>query len=140
MFHSKLENEKKLSNEIEKKEIKSKINFEDYTLQYLYNTNNTFFQLFMHTKVYDKLSNENLEKQGILLRSWNPITKKGEKYVFNKEDGEGDLNTKIIYYPSAKTIFEISLKEGNEKILNLAREIMNVSPHNDIEIKYTERF
>jgi hypothetical protein len=138
MFHSKLENEKKLSNEIEKKEIKSKINFEDYTLQYLYNTNNTFFQLFMHTKVYDKQSNENLEKQGILLRSWNPITKKGEKYVFNKEDGEGDLNTKIIYYPSAKTIFEISLKEGNEKILNLAREIMNVSPHNDIEIKYTE--
>jgi hypothetical protein len=138
MFHSKLENEKKLSNEIEKKEIKSKINFEDYTLQYLYNTNNTFFQLFMHTKVYDKLSNENLEKQGILLRSWNPITKKGEKYVFNKEDGEGDLNTKIIYYPSAKTIFEISLKEGNEKILNLAQEIMNVSPHNDIEIKYTE--
>ncbi len=138
MFHSKLENEKRQSNELEKKEIKSKINFEDYTLQYLYNTNNTFFQLFMHTKVYDKLSNENLEKQGILLRSWNPITKKGEKYVFNKEDGEGDLNTKIIYYPSAKTIFEISLKEGNEKILNLAQEIMNVSPHNDIEIKYTE--
>ena len=138
MFHSKLENEKKPSNEIEKKEIKSKINFEKYTLQYLYNTNNTFFQLFMHTKVYDKQSNENLEKQGILLRSWNPITKKGEKYVFNKEDGEGDLNTKIIYYPSAKTIIEISLKEENEKILNLAREIMNVSPHNDIEIKYTE--
>ena len=138
MFHSKLENEKKPSNEIEKKEIKSKINFEKYNLQYLYNTNNTFFQLFMHTKVYDKQSNENLEKQGILLRSWNPITKKGEKYVFNKEDGEGDLNTKMIYYPSAKTIIEISLKEENEKILNLAREIMNVSPHNDIEIKYTE--
>lgn len=138
MFHSKLENEKKPSNEIEKKEIKSKINFENYTLQYLYNTNNTFFQLFMHTKVYDKQSNENLEKQGILLRSWNPITKKGEKYVFNKEDGEGDLNTKMIYYPSAKTIIEISLKEENEKILNLAREIMNVSPHNDIEIKYTD--
>jgi hypothetical protein len=138
MFHSKFENEKKQSNELEKKEIKSKINFEEYTLQYLYNTNNTFFQLFMHTKVYDKQSNENLEKQGILLRSWNPITKKGEKYVFNKEDGEGDLNTKIIYYPSAKTIIAISLKEGNEKILNLAQEIMNVSPHNDIEIKYTE--
>jgi hypothetical protein len=138
MFHSKLENEKKQSNELEKKEIKSKINFENYTLQYLYNTNNTFFQLFMHTKVYDKQSNENLEKQGILLRSWNPITKKGEKYVFNKEDGEGDLNTKIVYYPSAKTIIEISLKEGNEKILHLAQEIMNVSPHNDIEIKYTE--
>ncbi|MGI0000453.1 MAG: hypothetical protein ACRD6Q_04445 [Nitrososphaeraceae archaeon] len=138
MFHSKLDNEKKQSNEIEKKEIKSKINFEDYTLQYLYNTNNTFFQLFMHTKVYDKQSNENLEKQGILLRSWNPITKKGEKYVFNKEDGEGDLNTKIIYYPLAKTIIEISLKEGNEKILNLAQEIINVSPHNDIEIKYIE--
>ncbi|HZL23469.1 MAG TPA: hypothetical protein VFC05_09090 [Nitrososphaeraceae archaeon] len=138
MFHSKLENEKKLSIEIEKKEIKSKINFENYTLQYLYNTNNTFFQLFMHTKVFDKLSNENLEKQGILLRSWNPITKKGEKYVFNKEDGEGDLNTKISYYPSAKTIFEISLEERNEKILNLAQEIMNVSPHKDIEIKYTD--
>jgi len=137
MFHSKLENEKKPSNEIEKKEIKSKINFENYTLQYLYNTNNTFFQLFMHTKVYDKQSNENLEKQGILLRSWNPITKKGEKYVFNKEDGEGDLNTKMVYYPSAKTIIEISLKEENEKIINLAREIINVSPHNDIEIKYT---
>ena len=138
MFHSKLENEKRQSNELEKKEIKSKINFENYTLQYLYNTNNTFFQLFMHTKVYDKQSNENLEKQGILLRSWNPITKKGEKYVFNKEDGEGDLNTKIIYYPSAKTIIEISLKEGNEKILNLAKEIMNVCPHNDLEINYID--
>ena len=44
----------------------------------------------------------------------------------------------MIYYPSAKTIIEISLKEENEKILNLAREIINVSPHNDIEIKYTE--
>ena len=56
----------------------------------------------MHTKVYDKQSNENLEKQGILLRSWNPITKKGEKYVFNKEDGEGDLNTKMISLPFSK--------------------------------------
>ncbi|MGI0052510.1 MAG: hypothetical protein ACRD8K_12310, partial [Nitrososphaeraceae archaeon] len=101
-------------------------------------TNNTYFKLFMHLKVYDKTTNENIEKQGILLRSWNPITKNGERYVFNKEDGEGDLNTKIIYYPLAKTIIEISLKEGNEKILNLAQEIINVSPHNDIEIKYIE--
>jgi hypothetical protein len=138
MFHSKLENEKKQSDEIEKKVIKPKTNFENYTLQYLYNTNNTFFQLFMHTKVYDKETNENLEKQGILLRSWNPITKKGEKYVFNKEDGEGDLNTKIIYYPTAKTIIEISRKEGSEEILNLAREIINVSPHKDIEVKYSD--
>ena len=138
MFHSKLENEKQQSDEIEKKGIKPKTNFENYTLQYLYNTNNTFFQLFMHTKIYDKQTNENLEKQGILLRSWNPITKKGEKYVFNKEDGEGDLNTKIIYYPTAKTIIELSSKEGSEKIRNLAIEIINVSPHKDIEIKYID--
>jgi len=138
MFHSKVENEKKQSDEIEKKVIKPKTNFENYTLQYLYNTNNTFFQLFMHTKVYDKQTNENLEKQGILLRSWNPITKKGEQYVFNKEDGEGDLNTKIISYPTAKTIIELSRKEGSEKILNLAIEIINVSPHKDIEIKYID--
>ena len=136
MFHSKLENEKKLSNEIEKKEIKSKINFENYTLQYLYNTNNTFFQLFMHTKVFDKLNNENLEKQGILLRSWNPITKKGEKYVFNKEDGEGDLNTKTIYLPDSKTIIELSNTNENEEILKLAKEIIGICPHKDIEIKY----
>ena len=36
--------------------------------------------------------------------------------------GEGDLNTKIIYYPSAKTIIEISLNERNEKILNLLKK------------------
>jgi hypothetical protein len=90
----------------------------------------------MHTKVYDKTTNANIEKQGILLRSWNPITKKGERYVFNKEDGEGDLNTKSVYFPDAKTIIEISNKEENEDILKLAKEIINICPHKDIEIKY----
>ena len=118
-----------------KEEFKSKINYNNYTLQYLYNTNNTFFKLFMHTKVYDKTTNVNLEKQGILLRSWNPITKKGERYVFNKEDGEGDLNTKSVYFPDAKTIIEITKNEENEDILKLANEIINICPHKDIEIK-----
>lgn len=137
MLQPKLENKKIKFDEMEKKdEFKSKINYNNYTLQYLYNTNNTFFKLFMHTKVYDKTINENIEKQGILLRSWNPITKKGERYVFNKEDGEGDLNTKSIYLPNAKTIIEISNKEENEDILKLAKEIINICPHKDIEIKY----
>jgi hypothetical protein len=137
MLQPKLENKKIKFDEMEKKdEFKSKINYNNYTLQYLYNTNNTFFKLFMHTKVYDKTTNENIEKQGILLRSWNPITKKGERYVFNKEDGEGDLNTKSIYLPDAKTIIEISNKEDNEDILKLAKEIINICPHKDIEIKY----
>jgi hypothetical protein len=90
----------------------------------------------MHTKVYDKTTNENIEKQGILLRSWNPITKKGERYIFNKEDGEGDLNTKSVYFPDSKTIIEISNNEENEDILKLAKEIINICPHKDIEIKY----
>jgi hypothetical protein len=38
----------------------------------------------MHTKVYDKTTNENIENQGILLRSWNPITKEGEQYIFKR--------------------------------------------------------
>src|SRR5215216_5838592 len=72
-----------------------------YTLRYFFNPNNTFFHLFMHTKVYDKRTNENIEKQGILLRSWNPITKRGERYVFKKgEEGNGDLNLKKIYLPN----------------------------------------
>ncbi|MDW3611479.1 MAG: hypothetical protein QOK90_05080, partial [Nitrososphaeraceae archaeon] len=59
-----------------------------YTLRYFYNPSKTFFHLFMHTSVYDKITNENIEKQGILLRSWNPITKRGERYVFRKgEEG-----------------------------------------------------
>jgi hypothetical protein len=70
-----------------------------------------------------------------LLRSWNPITKKGEKYVFNKEDGEGDLNTKSVYFPQAKTVIEISNNENNEEVLKLANEIINICPHKDIEIK-----
>jgi hypothetical protein len=90
----------------------------------------------MHTKVYDKTTNQNIEKQGILLRSWNPITKKGERYVFNKEDGEGDLNTKSVYFPDSKTIIEISNNEENEDILKLANEIISICPHKDIEIKY----
>ena len=137
MLEPKLENKKTKFDEMEKKEeFKSKINYNNYTLQYLYNTNNTFFKLFMHTKVYDKTTNENIEKQGILLRSWNPITKKGERYIFNKEDGEGDLNTKSVYFPDTKTIIEISNKEENEDILKLAKEIINICPHKDIEIKY----
>ena len=137
MLEPKLENKKIKFDEMEKKEeFKSKINYNNYTLQYLYNTNNTFFKLFMHTKVYDKTTNQNIEKQGILLRSWNPITKKGEQYVFNKEDGEGDLNTKAVYFPDSKTIIEISNNEENEDILKLAKEIINICPHKDIEIKY----
>ena len=137
MLEPKLENEKIKFDEMEKKEeFKSKINYNNYTLQYLYNTNNTFFKLFMHTHVYNKTTNANIEKQGILLRSWNPITKKGERYVFNKEDGEGDLNTKSVYFPDVKTIIEISNKEENEDIIKLANEIINICPHKDIEIKY----
>ena len=68
-----------------------------YTLRYFFNTSETFFHLFMHTIVYDKITNENVEKQGILLRSWNPITKRGERYVLKKgeQEEEGDLNLKI---------------------------------------------
>ena len=137
MLEPKLENKKTKFDEMEKKEeFNSKINYNNYTLQYLYNTNNTFFKLFMHTKVYDKTTNQNIEKQGILLRSWNPITKKGEQYIFNKEDGEGDLNTKSVYFPDTKTIIEISNKEENEDILKLAKEIISsICPHKDIEIK-----
>ena len=54
--------------------------FKNYTLRYFYNTNEIFFHLFTHIKVYDKTTNENIEKRGILLRSWNPITKRGEQY------------------------------------------------------------
>jgi len=137
MLHPKLEKKETQFDEIEKGEgLKPKIDYNNYTLQYLYNTNNSFFKLFMHIKVFDKITNENLEKQGILLRSWNPITKKGERYVFNKEDGEGDLNTKSVYFPDSKTVIEISNKEENEDILRLANEIINICPHKDIEIKY----
>jgi hypothetical protein len=137
MLHPKLEKkESKIDDMKKEEEFRSKLNYNNYTLQYLYNTNNTFFKLFMHIKVYDKNSNENIEKQGILLRSWNPITKNGERYVFNKEDGEGDLNTKFIYLPDAKTIIQISNTAENQEIIKLAQEIINICPHKDIEIKY----
>ena len=110
-----------------------------YTLRYFFNPNNTFFHLFMHAKVYDKTTNENIEKRGILLRSWNPITKRGERYVFKKGDeGEGDLNLKRVYLPNTKTIFEFSFDENNyESSYRLAEEIIEQSPHKDIEIKFT---
>ena len=109
-----------------------------YTLRYFFNPSNTFFHLFMHTKVYDKTTNENIEKRGILLRSWNPITKRGERYVFKKGDeGEGDLNLKRVYLPNTKTIFEFSFDENNyESSYRLAEEIVEQSPHKDIEIKF----
>jgi hypothetical protein len=136
MLQPKLENTESNFGPEKHEEFNQNVDFNDYTFQYLYNKNNTFFKLFMHIKVYDKISNENIEKQGILLRSWNPITKTGERYVFNKEDGEGDLNTKSVYFPNAKTIIEISNNDKNEDILNLANEIMNICPHKDIEIRY----
>jgi hypothetical protein len=138
MLHPKLEKKEPQINGVEKKQEFDSMNYNNYTLQYLYNTNNTFFKLFMHIKIYDKTTNENIEKQGILLRSWNPITKNGERYVFNKEDGEGDLNTKTIYLPDSKTIIELSNTNENEEILKLAKEIIGICPHKDIEIKYIE--
>src|SRR5918993_107180 len=122
MLHPKLEKNETQFNEVETKHEFDSTNYNNYTLQYLYNTN----------------KNENIEKQGILLRSWNPITKNGERYIFNKDDGEGDLNTKSIYLPDAKTIMEISNTDKNEEILKLAKEIIDICPHKDIEIKYIE--
>lgn len=109
-----------------------------YTLRYFYNPNKTFFHLFMHTKVYDKITNENIEKQGILLRSWNPITKRGERYIFRKgEEGDGDLNLKRVYLPNAKTIFKFANSEDikEEESYKLAEEIIKECPHKDIELK-----
>lgn len=109
-----------------------------YTLRYFFNPNETFFHLFMHTKVFDKITNENIEKHGILLRSWNPITKRGEHYVFRKEEeGDGDLNIQRIHLPNTKTVFEFSaVDNSNEEIYcKLAEEIIKESPHKYIELK-----
>jgi hypothetical protein len=93
----------------------------------------------MHTIVFDKISNENVEKQGILLRSWNPITKRGERYVFRKgEEGDGDLNLKRIYLPNTKTIFKFTKNEDVKKeSYKLAEEIIAACPHKDIELKFS---
>ena len=112
----------------------------NYTLRYFYNIDNIFFHLFLHTNVYDKRTNKNIEEQGILLRSWNPITKRGERYIFRKGvEGDGDLNLKIVYLPNTKTIFEFSNRDSkNQGSYNLAEEIIKQSPHNDIEIKFCD--
>ncbi len=111
-----------------------------YTLRYFFNTNETFFHLFMHTKVYDKITNENIEKHGILLRSWNPITKRGERYVFRQEEGDDDLHIQRIHLPNTKTIFEFSVVDNinEENYCKLAKKIIQESPHKDIELKLPE--
>jgi hypothetical protein len=108
-----------------------------YTLRYFFNTNETFFHLFMHTKVYDKITNQNIENHGILL-SWNPITKRGERYVFRKgEEGDDDLHIQRIHLPNTKTIFEFSVVDNinDENYCKLAKKIIQESPHKDIELK-----
>ena len=80
----------------------------------------------------------NVEKQGILLRSWNPITKRGERYIFKKgEEGNGDLNLKRVYLPNTKTIFEFSTREdvNDKESYKLAEEIIKQFPHKDIVLK-----
>jgi hypothetical protein len=125
------------------KGLKPSITLEDknYTLRYFDNPNESYYHLFMHTKVYDKMTNENIEKQGILLRSWNPITKRGERYIFRKgEEGDGELNLKKIYLPHSKTIFVFSSTRENvndEESYKLAQEIISICPHKDVEIKIT---
>ena len=95
---------------VDKNSLKPPLHEKNYTLRYLYNLNETFFHLFMHTKVYDKITNENIEKHGILLRSWNPITKRGERYIFKKgEEGEGDLNLKKFIYHMQKQFLNFLL-------------------------------
>ena len=107
----------------------------NYNLRYYCNTNNIFFHLFLHTVVYDKRTNENIEKQGILL-SWNPITKRGEQYISKNEEEDGDLSLKRVYLPNTKTIFEFSNRECiTEESYKLAQEIIKISPHSEIELK-----
>ena len=136
-----LHNKEKSPREIEEQEknLITKSKHKNYTLRYFYNIDNIFFHLFLHTNVYDKLTHQNIQEQGILLRSWNPLTKRGERYVFQKgTEGEGDLNLKIVYLPNTKTIFEFSNRDHKNKgTYNLAEEIIKKSPHKDIEIKFT---
>jgi hypothetical protein len=109
-----------------------------YTVRYFFNINETFFHLFMRTKVYDKITNEDIEKQGILLRSWNPITKRGQRYLFRKgEEGDGDLNLQRIHLPNTKTIFEFSTVDNINEVsyCKIAEEIIKECPHKDIELK-----
>lgn len=131
--------EKHLEKEKEEKNLITKSKQKNYTLRYFYNIDNIFFHLFLHTNVYDKLTHQNIQDQGILLRSWNPLTKRGERYVIQKEnEGEGELNLKIVYLPNTKTIFEFSTRDNkNQETYNLAEEIINKSPHKDIEIRFT---
>lgn len=135
LLHNK---EKPLEKEKEEKNLITKTKQKNYTLRYFYNIDNIFFHLFLHTNVYDKLTHQNIQDQGILLRSWNPLTKRGERYVIQKEnEGEGELNLKIVYLPNTKTIFEFSTRDNkNQETYNLAEEIINKSPHKDIEIKF----
>ncbi len=135
LLHNK---EKPLEKEKEEKNLITKSKQKNYTLRYFYNIDNIFFHLFLHTNVYDKLTHQNIQDQGILLRSWNPLTKRGERYVIQKEnEGEGELNLKIVYLPNTKTIFEFSTRDNkNQETYNLAEEIINKSPHKDIEIKF----
>ncbi len=135
LLHNK---EKPLEKEKEEKNLITKSKQKNYTLRYFYNIDNIFFHLFLHTNVYDKLTHQNIQDQGILLRSWNPLTKRGERYIIQKEnEGEGELNLKIVYLPNTKTIFEFSTRDNkNQETYNLAEEIINKSPHKDIEIKF----
>ena len=133
-------NEKPLEAGEKEKNLLTKSKHKNYTLRYFYNIDNIFFHLFLHTNVYDKRTNKNIEEQGILLRSWNPITKRGERYVFRKRvEGDGDLNLKIVYLPNTKTIFEFSNRYNkNQGSYILAEEIIKLSRHKDIEIKFTD--
>ena len=73
-----------------------------------------------------------------MLRSWNPISKRGQRYVFRKgEEGDGDLNLQRIHLPNTKTIFEFSTVDSinEESYCKLAEEIIKECPHKDIELK-----
>ena len=75
-----------------------------------------------------------------MLRSWNPISKRGQRYVFRKgEEGDGDLNLQRIYLPNTKTIFEFSTvnNTNEESYYKLAEEIIKECPHKDIELKFS---
>ena len=136
LLHNK---EKSLETEEKEKNLITNSKPKNYTLRYFYNIDNIFFHLFLHTNVYDKRTNQNIQEQGILLRSWNPLTKRGERYVFPQgAEGDRELNLKIVYLPNTKTIFKFSNRDNkNQATYNLAEEIINKSPHEDIEIKFT---
>lgn len=93
--------------------------------------------LFLYAVVYNKETNMELNDEGIFLKEWNPVTKKGIRSTPIKEGNiTTDFKHEDVYLPNTYTIFK--LKQGQGHLVDFVKEMQEFLATRDIKLILTK--